>query len=1265
MSADPSSLPPVPDEPGVFPRNDDSKTLEFLNRLAAALLGQSDPEAIIATVERMLGGHLQASRVLVAEASDDGETVEVRRTWSRPGLPCVDGIHRLADYGERLLADYRSGRTHIRRDAALENPPGPALDAFRAIGAMAAIDVPVLIDGQFRMLLVVHQTTPRDWTDGEVALVRQIADRTASEVQRARALRTAQESESHFRQMADAMPQIVWGAGPDGVPDWFNRRWYDYTGFAPGNGNGLQEMWQAAFVAEDFQAMAGAWEHAVRTGTPHSVEARLPRSSDGMPRWHLVRANPVVEADGTVTCWYGTLTDIHDPKLNAEAAIRGEFRLASALQVVDMGIVDWNLRTGTVTMDARAREFYGFAPDFAISVEEIHNRIDPADTERVAAAAYESAKAGTRLEIEYTVRVPGQEPRRIFSVSQVSTGSDGTLESLYGVLMDVTSRHRAAEEREQLIRTIEAERANLAAVVESAPAFICVLRGPDHVLELANESYHQIVGRRMETGKRIRELLPELEGQGFFELLDQVYASGEPVTGTEVPVTLMPAGAPDRQLYVNFVYQALSGPDKKPNGVFVHGVDVTESVRSREVIADSERRRRLALDAAKVGAFNLDPTAGVLTTDERFRAIFGIQGDHATYEEALAAIHPDDLPRVREAVAAATTPLDPMPYAVDHRVVHPDGSVHWVAVRGGTSIEDTPAGPRLKSLDGTVADISDRRAAEDALAFQRHQLELIFRESPAAMALWRGENLIFERVNPHYQAMFGDRPLEGLPLLEAVPELAGQGFDDVLREVLHTGVPFVGREVLARFASSPGSPPIDRYFDFTYLQVQDPDGRPYGVYDHAVDVTERVLARQDLEKSQLKLREALSERQSLLDAERAARGEAEMAGRMKDEFLATLSHELRTPLTAIVGWTQILQMMPDQPQRITDGLAVISRNAKAQTQIIEDILDMSRIISGKLRLDVQKVDLAGLIKAGEETVQPAADAKGVALHVMAEPAVGMISGDAHRLHQVFWNLISNAVKFTPKGGRVLVTLKHGDGHVEASVEDTGEGIAPEFLPHMFDRFRQADSSTTRHHGGLGLGLAIVKQIVELHGGTVRASSPGKGLGATFTVTLPLSMAPSVPSGEAPAGSEPSSDSLRSVLVPVNYAQLAGVTVVAVDDERDVVDFIERLLTGCGAIVRKAMSAAEALTLVQADPPTLIVSDIGMPGEDGYAFIRNVRALPADRGGRVPALAVTAYARTVDRVRALEAGFQMHVAKPVDPSELIASVAALAKAVAGK
>ena len=401
----------------------------------------------------------------------------------------------------------------------------------------------------------------------------------------------------------------------------------------------------------------------------------------------------------------------------------------------------------------------------------------------------------------------------------------------------------------------------------------------------------------------------------------------------------------------------------------------------------------------------------------------------------------------------------------------------------------------------------------------------------------------------------------------------------------------------------------------------------------------------------------------LYDRERSARAESERQSRMKDEFLATLSHELRTPLNAILGWSQILRAggrgAAHAADDVRQGLEVIERNARAQTKIIEDLLDMSRIIAGKVRLDVQRVPLVPAIEAAVETVRPAAVAKGVRLQVVLDPHAGPVSADPARLQQVFWNLLSNSVKHTGRGGRVQVLLERVNSHLEVSVIDDGEGVSPEFLPHVFDRFRQADSSAARRHGGLGLGLSIVKQLVELHGGTVRAKSPGVGKGATFTVTLPLTPVHADPEPDVErrhpqaASGEHHSDEDACVT-------LGGVRVLVVDDEPDARALVKRLLENCEAVVTTAASASEALEALRREKPDVVISDIGMPGEDGYALIRMIRALPPDEGGDVPAVALTAYARSDDRTRALLSGFQSHVAKPVEPTELVATVASLAR-----
>lgn len=410
----------------------------------------------------------------------------------------------------------------------------------------------------------------------------------------------------------------------------------------------------------------------------------------------------------------------------------------------------------------------------------------------------------------------------------------------------------------------------------------------------------------------------------------------------------------------------------------------------------------------------------------------------------------------------------------------------------------------------------------------------------------------------------------------------------------------------------------------------------------------RARQRQYQVRAHLDERRAIEEsRTALLDAERAARVAAERAGRLKDEFLATLSHELRTPLSAILGWSSLLTRPGTDPRQIADGLKTIERNARAQTQIIEDLLDMSRIISGKLNLTMQPVNLTSVVQAAIATVQPAAQAKGVRLS-MATCLNDLISGDPDRLQQVFWNLLSNAVKFTPKGRGIEVKLRQVGSNIEIQVIDGGEGISPEFLPHIFDRFRQADGSSTRRHGGLGLGLAIVKQLVELHGGTVLAASDGVGKGATLTVSLPMAL-------ESSTDAQPSvgkrAFGARTVGDPSDSIVLSGVSVLVVDDEPDSRTIVARLLESRSAKVTAVGSVRAALSELATLHPDVIVSDIGMPDEDGYHLIRTVRSRENGTGRSTPAIALTAYARGEDRDAALAAGFNEHLSKPVEQTLL--------------
>ncbi|HEY0426763.1 MAG TPA: ATP-binding protein [Pyrinomonadaceae bacterium] len=386
-----------------------------------------------------------------------------------------------------------------------------------------------------------------------------------------------------------------------------------------------------------------------------------------------------------------------------------------------------------------------------------------------------------------------------------------------------------------------------------------------------------------------------------------------------------------------------------------------------------------------------------------------------------------------------------------------------------------------------------------------------------------------------------------------------------------------------------------------------------------------------------------------------AKREAEEAMRAKDEFLSVVSHELRTPLNGILGWAQILQTRQLDSETIKRAIDAIVRGAKSQSKLIEDILDFTRIISGKLRLDVRQVDLIMIIESAIDIIAPAASAKDIRLQKILD-SNSYVSGDAERLQQILWNLLSNAVKFTPKGGRVQIRVQRVNSSVEIIISDTGRGISAEFLPYVFERFKQSDNSTTRRHGGLGLGMAITRHMVELHGGTIRAESAGEDLGATFTVSLPVSIVvnakPSSDEKELEPISPIDENSSPDVLVP----RLDGLRILIVDDEADARDLLIAVLSGQGADVAAAATVAEAVREFQTTPPELIVSDIEMPDEDGFSLIKQLRAFNQTQTKKIPAIALTAHARPSERLKILAAGYQMHLAKPVDTSELIAVIA---------
>ncbi|HKQ77461.1 MAG TPA: PAS domain S-box protein [Blastocatellia bacterium] len=680
-------------------------------------------------------------------------------------------------------------------------------------------------------------------------------------------------------------------------------------------------------------------------------------------------------------------------------------------------------------------------------------------------------------------------------------------------------------------------------------------------------------------------------------------------------------------IWVLIHWEVISDSQGRPMHTVANIQDITARKRAEEALRANEAQLRAILDNSTAFIFVKDIEGRYLRINRWYEIMKGMKEaevkgktDYDLYAREVAdSVRAND----REVLASKAA------IQFEEQVPFADGVHHFIAVKFplyGASGEPY-------AVCGIATDITERKRAEEALRASEERFRSLVEQASDGIFIANLDGT-YTDVNKSACQMLGymreeliGKRISDLISPEDIPRL------DVVRASLLVGEVHVGEWRLKRK-------------DGDYLPVEISakifqDGRWKAIVR---DITGR--------------KQADAEREELLAREQKAREIAEAANRSKDEFLAVVSHELRSPLNAMLGYARLLQYGPLDARKVKQVVEIIERNGKAQSQLIDDLLDTARIISGKLKLDVGPVDLIAVIREAAQTIYPAADLKGISLHTDITSEVGQITGDPARLQQVIWNLLSNAVKFTPAGGRVELRLERIDPHVCLTVSDTGEGVSPEFLPFIFDRFRQADASSVRRHGGLGLGLALVKYLVELHGGTIEATSAGEGKGSTFKVLLPV-RAVSSPLGK-PEGEPVEVPGLD--VIPI----LAGVRALVVDDETDARELVRAVLEQYGAVVLAASSAAEAYDLITSparestDAPDVIVADLGMPDEDGFSLLRRVREWERGHNLYTPAVALTAYGRVEDRVRALMAGFQSHVAKPVESAELTAVIANLVR-----
>jgi PAS domain S-box-containing protein len=664
------------------------------------------------------------------------------------------------------------------------------------------------------------------------------------------------------------------------------------------------------------------------------------------------------------------------------------------------------------------------------------------------------------------------------------------------------------------------------------------------------------------------------------------------------------------------------------------------SIGTNELRQSEERFKLLVESVRDYAIFMLDPQGHVLTWNAGAERFKGYRADEIIGQH-FSAFYPDDARQKRWPEHELQVAEDTGVFEDEGWRVRKDGSLFWANVVI-TAMRN--ANGQLLGFAKVTRDLTQRRAHEEELRRSEERFRLLIEgvKDYAIFMLDANGRIVTWNVGAERIKGYAARDIIGQHFSVFYPQDAREsGWPEHELQVAAEKGSFVDTGWRVRKDGT------TFWANVTITALRDDAGRLIGYAKLTRDLTET--------KRTEAIELANQQREEMLDAERSARMAAQRATRVKDEFLATLSHELRTPLSAILGWTQLLLKgeSPRGPDEQKRAIEVIDRNARAQVQLIDDLLDLSRIMTGKLRLELHQISFASVVEAAVDSAQPSADAKGIRLKAMLGASQDIVSADGARLQQVVWNLLTNAIKFTPKGGQVHVLLQRVNSHLELSVSDTGIGIPPNYLPHVFDRFSQKDSSTTRAFGGLGLGLAICKQLVELHGGSITAASQGEGKGATFSVQLPLSIMQL--QDESSPRIHPTTETQPGEIL--SLPRLDGVHVFSVDDEPDARELLRTVLEDQGAKVTSFGSAHEALTALKTTKPTVLICDVGMPKTDGYQLIRTVRA-EESRSERIPALALTAFARAEDRKRSLLAGYQAHLAKPFDVGELILVVADL-------
>lgn len=1226
-----------------------------------------EPGKIMCVVGEKICAFLNLSSCAFNEIEMKRGETRVPYGWFRRDVPnLIGGVYRhedfvTDDFHRALLA----GETVVVRDT--QTDPRTDRAAYAKIKMSAFITVPFFRENELKFLLAVTASEPRNWQAHEIELIRELSNYIFPHLEAKRAEAALRQSEANYRTLFDSIDQgyciieMVFDTHEKPLD-------YRFVQINPAFARltGLPEDAVGKTARELVPDLEEFWFETYGRVARTGESIRFENYAAPMNRWFDVYALRVGEAaHNLVGLLFANITRRKQAEADAAFLLENSETIRRSETVEEMlgkvvRAIGRHLKVSRaffVELDAEGETAIVHQDFYAKGLSPIGEKMP---LSRFSPDSIEMLRAGKILVNDDTKNNP--RTADFYETGYKALG----MNAFVGVPLLRNSRWTAglAVIHQSARRWTEAELNLLETVAERAWLAVeklrheAALRESKEVMRLAMETANiyswqfDLKTKKAVYSGDVERVVGFALPEDFDELLKYIHPNDCKEVAAGLRETFEKKTSYSHETrYVNptteeIVWLQTQGAFiRATNNESLRLVGITQNVttrkRAEDNLRESEERLRLAVAISQTATFDIDLLTDAVQTDDTGREIYGWDSSPLTFSQVQMQFHPDDRERVMQAVGAAFAPDGAGEFVVEQRIIRSDGATRWILVHGRAFFAGEGNAKRAVRCLGTYIDITERKKAEQEVRESEERLRLA--TEAAEMFSWEVDVATQQiKWSENAAKIIGCRETD-LPNDARHSRFFVFAEDD--KRISHEFKQAIAAgetHYVADFCSAPDGEAERKFWQAQCLIIYDAAKNPVRV----VGVTQNVTAekRADLE------------RERLLESEQRAREQAEDANRLKDEFLATVSHELRTPLNAILGWSTIARQNRLDQESLNRALEVIERSARNQNQIISDILDVSRIITGKLNLAMQSVDLAAVVRAAVDAVRPAVDVKKIRLETNLARETEIVTGDPDRLQQIIWNLLTNALKFTPSGGRIEVTLQYQTNTAEISVCDNGEGIEQEFLPYVFDRFRQADGKMNRKHGGLGLGLAIVRHLTELHGGQVAATSAGAGAGATFTVCLPLKSPVESGKNSAAKISGVNSEPISEFTDHHARRQLDGLKILVVDDEPDALELADFILTGNGAQVFTAESVDEALKIFERETLDLVISDVGMPGRDGYEFIREIKARAKDQNRRLmPTIALTAYAREEDGRGLLLAGYEGYLPKPLEPTRLIETI----------